>query len=166
MKAHKKITFSLLAFFVILSGSTYAQGPSNASQQPAKKLIEQVAGVWKVTAMNDGKKAITQQVDSTALSSIEFTREAKYIMRTKTQRLDSGLYRLNEEQKTLYLESGVGTDTPPVEWGIDIKGNTLVLSGKATEHAKNYKYTLTRTSMATSKEKKTTNDKKTVKKGA
>lgn len=137
--------------------SLFAQ---EANKTPTTKLIEKVPGVWKVTQVNDGKKNISQTVDSTAIESIEFTREAKYIIRTKTQQLDSGLYRLNEQQKVLYLESKLSRDTPPTEWGIDVNGNTLTMSGKSSEATKNFKYTLTRTSHKAGKEKKTTNDPK------
>jgi hypothetical protein len=163
MKTHRTIRFSLLLGLSLFTGSLFAQGPAN--QPPTKKLIEKLPGVWKVTQVNDGKKEITQTVDSTAIESIEFTREAKYIIRNKTQRLDSGLYRLNEQQNSLYLESTLDSNTPPVEWGINVTGNTLVMTGKSSEGAKNFKYTLTRTSHKAGKEKSTTNKPKGTKKG-
>ncbi|MBT1686213.1 hypothetical protein [Dawidia soli] len=157
MKTYRTIRFSLLLVLSMFTGSLFAQ---EANKPPVKKLIEKVPGVWKVTQVNDGKKEISQTVDSTAIESIEFTREAKYIIRNKTQRLDSGLYRLNEQQNILYLESKLTADTPPVEWGITVTGNTLVMTGKGSEATKNFKYTLTRTSHKAGKEKRTTNDPK------
>ena len=160
MKTQRTIRFFLLLGLSLFTGSVFAQGSAN---QP-KKLIEKVPGVWKVTQVNDGKKEITQTVDSTGIESIEFTREAKYIIRNKTHRLDSGLYRLNEQQNSLYLESKLDSNTPPVEWGINVTGNTLVMTGKSSEGAKNFKYTLTRTSHKAGKEKSTTNKPKGTKK--
>ncbi|MBT1709205.1 hypothetical protein KK062_13265 [Fulvivirgaceae bacterium PWU5] len=157
MKTHRTIRFSLLLGLSLSTATLFAQ---EANKPPIKKLIEKVPGVWKVTEVNDGKKKISQTVDSTAIESIEFTREAKYIIRNKTQQLDSGLYRLNEQQKTLYLESRLSNDTPPAEWSIDVNGNTLTMTGKSSEATKNFKYTLTRISHKAGKEKRTTNDTK------
>lgn len=157
MKTYRTIRLSLLLGLSLFTSSLFAQ---EANKTPTIKLIEKVAGVWKVTQVNDGKKNIAQTVDSTAIESIEFTREAKYIIRNKTQRLDSGLYRINEQQKVLYLESKLSSNTPPAEWGLDVNGNTLVMTGKSSEATKNFKYTLTRTSHKAGTEKRTTNDPK------
>ncbi len=96
---------------------------------PAKKLIDMLVGKWQITKINDGNKNTQVSSHPQAMQNIEFTREAKFIVRTNAITVDSGLFRTNEDHKLIYLESINHRETP-AEWKVDLKKNMLILSQK------------------------------------
>ncbi|HEY9007436.1 hypothetical protein [Ohtaekwangia sp.] len=136
-------TWILGLCFVLLAGSTFAQQASQSGQ----KVIDLVVGTWQISQVFDGKKQI-QSTSDTLIHTIEFTREAKYITRNNSQKLDSGLFRINENHKILYLESknNANGDAHPVEWGLSLQGHILTLTGRGSPHAERFKYIYTRKS--------------------
>lgn len=123
-----------LCFAFSITGS-FAQQASQTGQ----KIIDLMVGTWQINKVFDGKKELKRNADTT-VQTMEFTREAKYISRTSQQKVDSGLFRVNENHKILYLESAGDADAPPVEWAVTIKDNTLTLAGRGTPHAARFKY--------------------------
>jgi hypothetical protein len=136
--------FLMITCFAFVQ-TTFAQ--ETPQQEPAEKLISDVVGKWTLTKVLNGKKDITGQKSATGIQRIELTREAKFVMSDKKQQLDSGLFRVNESQKTIYFESKTGGDTPPSEWGIDLHNNQMILTSRAAAHSNGYKYIYTRTSL-------------------
>lgn len=134
----------MLASAVAFTQPAFAQG--TPAKQPAQKLITDVVGKWQLVKTMNGKKDITGKNDSTGIQTIELTREAKFIMRDKQQKLDSGLFRINEAQKVIYFESKSGGDASPVEWNISLYGNQMTLTNRTSTHAKGYQYIYNRTS--------------------
>ncbi|HEY9046949.1 MAG TPA: lipocalin family protein [Ohtaekwangia sp.] len=136
-------TWILGICFILFAGSTFAQQASKSGQ----KIIDLVVGTWQISQVYDGKKQITSNSD-TLVQTIEFTREAKYITRNNSQKIDSGLFRINENHKILYLESKNSADgeARPVEWGLSLQNHILTLSGRGSPHAERFKYIYTRKS--------------------
>ena len=133
MKLYKLITI-LLAGIILSAGHAVAQ---SSEGKTAQKLLDAVVGTWKLgTHSTTGKEIESQQAHIG--ETLEFTREAKFISRNSKQTLDSGYYRMNENQKKLYLES-VKAHTP-VEWNIRLKNNTLTLFKDGDEGKKNLQY--------------------------
>lgn len=134
-----------LCFTFFVTGS-FAQQASQAGQ----KVIDLMVGTWQISKVYDGKKELKSDADST-IQTLEFTREAKYIARTNQQKVDSGLFRVNENHKLLYLESAGNDNAPPVEWAISIKDNILTMAGRGTPHAARFKYLYVRKGGANSR---------------
>lgn len=108
------------------------------------KNIEKVVGVWEVTGIFKGTKDITD-TDTVGLNrSFEFTRENKYISYSDSEQIDSGAFKLNEVQNTIYLESASGNEV--AEYKIRFDNNTMTLqpSQSADAHAQRFKYVYTR----------------------
>jgi hypothetical protein len=128
-------TLIMSLVMVFIATGSFAQQASQAGQ----KVIDLMVGTWQISKVFDGKKELKSDADTT-IQTMEFTREAKYISRTNQQKVDSGLFRVNENHKILYLESAGDSDAPPVEWAISIKDNILTLAGRGTPHAARFKY--------------------------
>jgi hypothetical protein len=121
--------------FAFSMTSSFAQQASQTGQ----KVLDLMVGTWQISKVFDGKKELKSDADTT-IQTMEFTREAKYISRTNQQKVDSGLFRVNENHKILYLESAGNADAPPEEWAITIKDNILTLAGRGTPQAARFKY--------------------------
>ena len=127
---HMKTRITLLAGFALYL--TMAVVPCNAqssSGKTAQKLFDMVVGTWKLdTAYNYGGKKMDRNASSPGdMKSIEFTREAKYIVRNQSmQASDSGFYRANEDHKLIYLQSSIRQGQPS-EWHASLKNATLTL---------------------------------------
>ena len=150
-----KILLSTLCCVAFLN--THAQ---SSQGNVAAKLTDQLVGQWQVTKINDGNKNTQVSSHTNAMQNIEFTREAKYIVRNNSTKADSGLFRINEPSKFLYLESV--NQTYPSEWKVDLKNNVLILTKRDKEKTTPVRYVYTRQSNVqrqTSKENNATNEK-------
>jgi hypothetical protein len=110
------------------------------------KNIEKVVGVWEVTGIFKGAKDITD-TDTVGLNrSFEFTRDNKYISYSDSEQIDSGAFKLNEVQNTLYLESASGSQNEVAEFKIRFDNNTMTLQPvqSADAHAQRFRYVYTR----------------------
>jgi hypothetical protein len=108
------------------------------------KNIEKVVGVWEVSGIFKGTKDITN-TDTVGLNrSFEFTRENKYISYSDSEQIDSGAFKLNEVQNTIYLESAGGNEV--AEYKIRFDNNTMTLqpTQSADAHAQRFKYVYTK----------------------
>jgi hypothetical protein len=76
---------------------------------------------------------------------MEFTREGKYMAYSGREKIDSGLYRLNEQQSKLYLESQANGN--PIEWNVTFRKNEMTLQNAQTSQmAEKLKYIYSRKS--------------------
>jgi len=102
-------------------------GMANAQKNKAihDKNIERIVGTWKIQKILSGKTEVAK--NPTSGQWIEFRTNGKYV--NKTNSVDSGSYRLNENQSVLYLESVVnkepGKDEAKniVEWTVAFQDN-------------------------------------------
>jgi hypothetical protein len=117
-------------------------------------LIEAVVGTWQLqeTVDKNQKKGQTRK-DTLGIAWIEFRPDGKYRSGANgtggtIEPIDSGSYRLNEQQGILYLEANADKDAvshPPSEWSITVKKNVLTLEGKGSAHAQRYRYIYNKT---------------------
>jgi hypothetical protein len=110
------------------------------------KNIEKVVGVWEATGIFKGTKEITD-TDTVGLNrSFEFTRDNKYVSYSDSEQIDSGAFKLNEVQNTLYLESFSGNQNEVAEFKIRFDNNTMTLqpAQSADAHAQRFRYVYTR----------------------
>jgi hypothetical protein len=108
------------------------------------KNIEKIVGVWEATGIFNGTKDITE-TDTVGLNrSFEFTRENKYISYSDNEQIDSGAFKLNEVQNSIYLESAGGNEV--AEYKVRFDNNTMTLqpSQSADANAQRFKYVYTR----------------------
>lgn len=125
MKNKLLIIGAVLCFYV--APSLKAQ---DSSGKTAQKLFDMVVGNWTLAnASETGSK--TSKLPQGDMYSIEFTREAKYIIRNQSlQPYDSGFYRANEDHKLIYLQSSFHPSEQPAEWHASIKDSMLTLTKK------------------------------------
>src|SRR5688572_30231775 len=88
----------------------------NTKQKTPVKIIEYIVGTWEVEGIYKDKKDISNTDTVGSNQIIEFDREGRYVSRSGNEKLDSGIYRLNENHSILYLESQTGEE--PVEWKV------------------------------------------------
>lgn len=129
------------------------QGVKNERKQ-VTKLIEAVVGTWQLKETIDkNKKNGQSSKDTLGIGWIEFKHDGKYRSGSNgtngsIQPIDSGSYRLNEQQGILYLEPVVDKSDishPPVEWAITVKKNVMTLEGMGSAHAKRFRYVYNKT---------------------
>ena len=116
----------LIPFFALLTlscqtenrqeaGSDNANPPAEHETPP--KLIDQLVGEWAIDSAGTNEQQANQR--------IVFTNEARYIMYSNQQKIDSGAYRMNEQLTNLYLESEMNEE--PREYEVSISGNQMRL---------------------------------------
>jgi hypothetical protein len=120
----------------------------NTNDRTPIKLIESIVGKWKVQTIYKGKKNITNLNSEGANQMIEFNREGRFVRQSNAAKIDSGAYRLNENQNSLYLESELRKE--PVEYKVYFNRNTMTLKIKGTaEGAETYSYVYSRNGNST-----------------
>jgi hypothetical protein len=156
--------FSLIAFYSITSVQVFAQDDNDYSENRGRKnkelnkainsdkktpvkIIEYIVGTWQVENVYKGNKDVSN-TDTLANDqrTMEFNREGKYFLFSGTEKIDSGLYRLNEQQSKLYLESqGNGN---PIEWNVTFRTNEMTLQNEQkSAKAEKIKYIYSRKSV-------------------
>lgn len=99
-------------------------GEEEEDNKPVK-MIDYLVGEWKIDSARSGKAGRqTGGGDQT----LTFTQEARYILRSGNQKVDSGAFRMNEQLNNLYLESEANEE--PREFEVEVKEDTLILSSK------------------------------------
>ena len=139
---------NVLAIVVIFIMSSIVVEAQN--KKIPDKNIEKIVGTWKIQKILSGKTEVAK--NPTSGQWIEFRTDGKYV--NKATALDSGSYRLNENQSILYLESGANTTSGKdeakkvVEWNIAFEGETLTMQQQKVKgkksHADVMKYVYTR----------------------
>lgn len=135
-----KIILAAMFAACVTASSVKAQ---DSSGKTAQKLLDMVVGTWTLdSSYNVGGKKDIKTIDQSSHKSeypgignnIEFTRDAKYIVRSQTSNApaDSGYYRANEEHKRIYLQSAVHQGQPS-EWQASVKNGKLMLSKPAQQ---------------------------------
>ncbi|HEY3401820.1 MAG TPA: lipocalin family protein [Ohtaekwangia sp.] len=137
----RKIIYSVL---ILVSLGSYAQAQS--SKDIKIKLIEKIVGSWSLKEVYDSQSKTSRPgaTQSTGFSALEFSPDGEFKSFSKGVTIDSGSYRLNENQGKLYLES-TETKNDPSEWAISFKNDQMVLKGQGVKHAERYHYIFIRT---------------------
>jgi hypothetical protein len=116
---------------------------SNSKRAIKADLTETIVGTWQVDEIFKGKKDISNTDTLGYNETIIFDTEGSYVSHSRSEQIDSGLYRLNENHSILYLESETGTNT--TEWNITFSKGGMILQPRSTHpHAQSFKYTYTR----------------------
>lgn len=110
----------------------------NTEQESPTKMIETLVGEWQLAegGQQQQDEATRQQTDDQRSNqqeqagdqTLEFTNEARYILREGEQKTDSGAYRMNEQLRNLYLESEANED--PREFEVELRRDTLILTAR------------------------------------
>lgn len=108
------------------------------------KNIEKVVGTWEASGIFNGAKDITD-TDTVGLNrTFEFTRENKFLSYSDREQIDSGTFKLNEVQNTLYLESAGGNEVAEYKVRFDDNTMTLQPTQSADANAQRFRYVYTR----------------------
>lgn len=120
------------------------EGNIPVNNETPTKNIEKVVGVWEVTGIFKGTKEITNTDTAGINRSFEFTRENKYISYSDNEQIDSGTYKLNEVQHSIYLESATGNEVAEYKIRFDNDTMTLQPAQNANANSERFKYVYTR----------------------
>jgi hypothetical protein len=147
------VVLSLLVICSVISLQGVAQEKKeldkaiNSNKKTPVKIIEYIVGTWQIENVYKGDKEVSE-TDTLAdeQRTMEFNRDGKYFLFSGTEQIDSGLYRLNEQQSKLYLESqGNGN---PIEWNVTFRKNEMTLRNVQTSaKAEKLKYIYSRKSV-------------------
>lgn len=126
----------LIAFFIVglltlqhcEKGQTDQNKIDSTDEQSrsSTKMIDYLVGEWKIDSVQSG--AASNDTAGRKNETLTFTQEARYIVRSGNDKVDSGAYRMNEQLKNLYLESEA--NEKPREYEIQVSKDTLILSSK------------------------------------
>jgi hypothetical protein len=95
---------------------------ANTKKETPIKMIEYLVGEWELESPSDASQPGSQN------DRLIFTEEARYIVESGNQKIDSGAYRMNEQLRNLYFESE--TNERPREYEFEITENTMTLKPK------------------------------------
>lgn len=122
----------------------------NTKQKTPVKMIEYLVGDWKIDKILSGKKDVTETKGG-GNQTLTFTSDARYIMRSGNEKIDSGSYRMNEQIGSLYLESE--SDEKPWEWKTEFISGGMILTPKQVNPQKaNLRYFYIRNKPASARE--------------
>lgn len=122
----------------------------NTAQKTPVKMIEYLVGDWKIDKILSGKKDVTETKGG-GNQTLTFTSDARYIMRSGNEKIDSGSYRMNEQIGSLYLESE--SDEKPREWKTEFISGGMILTPKQVSPQKaNLRYFYIRNKPASARE--------------
>ena len=110
-------------------------GEANTKKETPIKLIEYLVGEWQLENPSSANEPRGQS------DRLTFTEEARYIVRSGNQKIDSGAYRMNEQLGNLYLESE--TNERPREYEIQVNENTMTLKPKDPQNGEDGKTSFT-----------------------
>ncbi|SHG40165.1 hypothetical protein SAMN04488109_0071 [Chryseolinea serpens] len=129
----KKCMYALV-FGMLFTTALLAQ---DAKTVPTK-TIEAIRGSWKIAKIMSGTQEVAR--NPTSGQWIAFRSDGTYVNHGTA--LDSGSYRLNENQSSLYLEShvnpGKDKDSPKLitEYKITLQDDSMILQRKNEKPAK------------------------------
>jgi hypothetical protein len=123
----------------------------NTDRKTPVKIIEYIPGKWAIEQVLRGQEDVTATDTLAQNQTLEFGRENRYRSYSGEEQIDSGMFRINEQQAILYLESE-STDKP-TEWNIwfDPEGTMKLKRREGQGTAANLSYIYRRTGAATSK---------------
>lgn len=115
----------------------------NTEQESPVKMIEYLVGEWRIERiLNENNEDITATEDESN-QTLTFTAEARYILSSGNEKVDSGAYRMNEQLGHLYLESEV--DEEPREWNVEFGSDKMTLSSDKNSPNSKLRYVYRRT---------------------
>ena len=138
-----KICFAF-ALLIACASSLRAQD----SKQTPDKIVDKIVGAWKIQKITSGKEEVAK--NPTSGQWIEFRSDGTYLNHSTS--IDSGSYRINENQSIVYFESVVNKDPSKkstnmiTEWSIAFTDEGMTMQRRSTgklDHADrmNYFYT-------------------------
>jgi len=92
------------------------------------KIIEQLPGTWQLEKIIREKNAGRETDTIGDERTIRFTRENRYLSQAGGQAIDSGMFRVNEQQGRLYMTSEDGEQTTEWLMEFDQDGNMILKS--------------------------------------
>jgi hypothetical protein len=107
----------------------------NTKKETPVKMIETLVGEWELENPSDARQPGSEN------DRLIFTEEARYIVESGNQKIDSGAYRMNEQLLHLYLESE--TNERPREYELEINENTMTLKPKNPQNGEQGKASYT-----------------------
>ena len=123
----------------------YLAAPAQTAKDTKVKMIDRILGTWQIEKIYDGKKEIATDAHT---QGFQFNIEGQYKSTVGAEVLDSGSYRINENNSLLYLENKrnvvPGKNPQQVTWKISFENNTLTMQGQGPQ-AKRYKYVFVKT---------------------
>ena len=138
-----KICFAFV--LLLVCSSIMAQ---DAKKTP-DKIIDKIVGAWKIQKITSGKDEVAK--NPTSGQWIEFRSDGTYLNQATS--IDSGSYRVNENQSIVYFESVVNKDPSNkttkmvTEWTVAFNGEGMLMQRRSTgqrEHVDKMKYFYTR----------------------
>lgn len=115
-------------------------------------ITEAISGQWKLNRIADSEKkgvdgdngsSVNDNQATNGMQIIEFRDNSRYKMNNATTAVDSGSYIVNEQNKSVMLESDLAGNESS-EWNVLVKKNELTLV-PAEDAEKRYAYVYTRT---------------------
>ena len=131
------------AFAIILLVCTSIRAQD--SKQTPDKVIDKIVGAWKIQKITSGKEEVAK--NPTSGQWLEFRSDGTYLNNSTS--IDSGSYRINENQSIVYFESVVNKDASKnttntiTEWSIAFTNDGMIMQRRSTgkrEHADKMKY--------------------------
>jgi hypothetical protein len=119
------------------------------SKQTPDKVIDKIVGAWKIQKITSGKEEVAK--NPTSGQWIEFRSDGTYL--NQSAPIDSGSYRINENQSIVYFESAVNKDPSKkstniiTEWSIAFTDEGMTMQRRTTrkrEQADKMKYYYTK----------------------
>ncbi|MBT1705905.1 hypothetical protein [Chryseosolibacter indicus] len=112
----------------------------NTDKKTPVKIIEYIPGTWTIEQVLRGKEDVTATDTLAQNQRLEFNREGRYLSYSGQEKIDSGSYRLNEQQAVLYLESEA--NDRPSEWNVwfDPAGTMTLKMRSGSVHGESFKY--------------------------
>ncbi|HEX6892164.1 MAG TPA: hypothetical protein VF141_15765 [Chryseolinea sp.] len=119
------------------------------SKQTPDKIIDRIVGAWKIQKITSGKEEVAK--NPTSGQWIEFRSDGTYLNNATS--IDSGSYRIDENQSIVYFESAVNKDPSKnttnmvTEWTIAFTGEGMIMQRRSTgkrEHVDKMKYFYTK----------------------
>jgi hypothetical protein len=100
----------------------------NSNEPTPVKLIDRLPGIWVVDQVTKGGKTVTREEAGIQNQPLEFTRDGRYRHYSGKSKIDSGSYRVNERQESIYLDSDDGKKI--TEWNVsfDDQGRMLMFN--------------------------------------
>jgi len=127
----------LYCFLAIVITTTAQSSSGNISA----KLVDDLVGTWTLSKVFNGSKEMAVNDHVGIIERIEFTEENMYLSKNNEAKIDSGLFRTNEIDHLLYLETAnKSTSNPTTEWSIRVNKKRIILSRREPMELRRYKY--------------------------
>ena len=87
-----------------------------ADEPTPVKMIDYMTGTWTLNKVMRGDEDVSDENGMGQGQKLELRLDGRYLRFSDRNKIDSGRYRVNEQQKSLYLESEVRS--VPEEWNV------------------------------------------------